>query len=77
MNTPDPVKPTNGNGNSNIMAGNASAFGGAVAVLVVLTFHMKGIDFPAGYEAALGVAISTVFVYGRAILEKLLGVKLP
>lgn len=71
MNSPNPIP------NNSLMAGNASAFGGAVAVLIVLTFHMKGTDFPAGYEAALGVTISTIFVYGRAILEKLIGVKLP
>jgi hypothetical protein len=66
--------PPNGNV---IRAGNASAFGGAVAVVIVLTAHMNGRDFPAGYEAALAVIISTCFVYARAILEKITGVSLP
>jgi hypothetical protein len=56
---------------------NASAFGSAVAVLVVMTYHLKGIDFPAGYEAALACIISTLCAYGRAFLSKVIGVSLP
>jgi hypothetical protein len=51
-----------------VAAGNASAFGGAVAVMVILIYHMKGIDFPAGFEGALAVIISTFFVFARALL---------
>lgn len=74
--TPIPVNGANGNG-SGLRSGNASAFGGAVAVLWIVTQHMKGIDYPAGYEGALAVTISSIFVYARALLEKITGVKVP
>lgn len=75
MNTPATQIP-NGN-RADLRAGNASTFGSAVAVVLVLTAHMYGHDFPAGYEAAIGCIISTIFVYARAILEKITGVSLP
>ena len=71
-----PLTPVNPNG-SKVAAGNASAFGGAVATFVIILYHMKGIDFPAGTEAALACIMSTCFVYARAILGHWTGVNLP
>lgn len=41
----------------------ASGLGGALAVLTVMGFHSKGIDFPAGGEAALAVVLTTLAGY--------------
>lgn len=71
-----PLTPINPNG-SKVAAGNASTFGGAVAVMIILICHMRGTDFPAGAESAIAVIISTSFVYVRAILGKWTGVNLP
>lgn len=71
----DPSSMSNTNGVGS--AGNASAFGASVAVVVIMIFHMRGVDFPAGGEAAIAGAITSVIVYLRAILTKLTGVNLP
>jgi hypothetical protein len=75
MNSPSPL-PTNGNGSS-FRAGNAAAFGTCVATAWIITQHMHGVDYPAGYESAIAGIITTIFVYARAILEKFTGVKVP
>jgi hypothetical protein len=40
-----------------------SMLAGAIATLVVVGFHMKGIDFPAGVEAALAVIFTALGGY--------------
>jgi hypothetical protein len=35
-----------------------SGVGGCVAVIIIYAFHMKGIDFPAGMEAAIAGVIT-------------------
>ena len=37
--------------------------GAFIAATVVFVFHYKGIDFPAGYEALMGGAITTAIIY--------------
>lgn len=37
--------------------------GAFVAATVVFVFHVNGVDFPAGYEALMGGAITTAIVY--------------
>jgi hypothetical protein len=49
-----------------------SAFGAALAVLVIMDYHAHGVDFPAGAEAAIAVVISTVTGYISEILVCLL-----
>lgn len=58
MSTPNPVP---GYSPSNSTTG--SAIGAALATLVVYGFHLKGIDFPAGVEAAIGGLISLAAGY--------------
>jgi len=41
----------------------ASVFGAFLAATIVFAFHTKGIDFPAGYEALLGGAITAAAGY--------------
>jgi hypothetical protein len=59
--TPPPPPPEPGALPSNATVG--SGIGGAIAVLIILGCHAKGIDFPAGGEAALAVVISTLAGY--------------
>lgn len=66
MNDPKPVIPPAPAPEPGALPSNAtigSGIGGALAVLVVMMFHAKGIDFPAGGEAALAVVISTLAGY--------------
>lgn len=37
--------------------------GAFIAATIVFIFHFNGIDFPAGYEALMGGAITTAIVY--------------
>lgn len=66
---PPPVKPiTNGNGNGNarLAPSNStvgSGIGGALAVLIVMICHARGLDFPAGAEAAISVLITAIAGY--------------
>jgi hypothetical protein len=62
---------------SGIGVANASGFGGACAVVIILIYHVKGIDFPAGMESALAVIFSTLTAYARIILAKVTGVSVP
>lgn len=82
MNAPEPIKPPGDMpgrvlSSSVLASGNAATFGASVAVLIILTYHMHGVDFPAGYEGALGGAITAACVYLRAIIAKLTGANLP
>jgi len=48
----------------------ATAFatlGAFIATTVVFMFHRKGIDFPAGYEAGMGAALTVLFTYGAKL----------
>jgi hypothetical protein len=74
VNAPNPFGNSNGD---RFSSANAGAFGSAVAVVIVMTFHMRGTDFPAGYEAALACIISTACAYARALLIKVTGASLP
>jgi hypothetical protein len=40
-----------------------SIIGAALATIIVYIFHLKGIDFPAGMEAAIGALISVLAGY--------------
>lgn len=40
-----------------------SGIGASVAVIVVSIFHMRGIDFPAGFEAAIAGLITVIAGY--------------
>jgi hypothetical protein len=40
-----------------------SAIGAALATIIVYGFHTKGIDFPAGMEAAIGAIITVLAGY--------------
>jgi len=40
-----------------------SLIGASLATLVVYCFHLKGIDFPAGVEAAIGGVITVLAGY--------------
>lgn len=60
-----------------VQGANVSVFGASLGVVVIMLFHMRGIDFPAGGEAAITGLITSVAVYVRAILSKLLGVSFP
>jgi len=40
-----------------------SAIGAALATVIVYGFHTKGIDFPAGMEAAIGAIITVLAGY--------------
>lgn len=37
--------------------------GAFIAATIVFVFHFKGIDFPAGYEALMGGALTTLIIY--------------
>jgi len=40
-----------------------SAIGAALATIIVYGFHTKGVDFPAGMEAAIGAIITVLAGY--------------
>jgi hypothetical protein len=35
-----------------------SGVGGSIAVIIIVLCHMRGIDFPAGFEAAIAAVIT-------------------
>lgn len=40
-----------------------SIVGAFIAATIVFVFHFKGVDFPAGYEALMGGAITAGILY--------------
>jgi hypothetical protein len=50
----DPVPNTPSAAQSNT----GSGVGGSIAVIIIVLCHMRGIDFPAGFEAAIAAVIT-------------------
>lgn len=70
---PNPAPATNGSRLKAVVPRAAgTTFGGACAVLIILWYHAKGIDFPAGGESALAIVISTITGVAAEIIAAIL-----
>lgn len=61
MNTPLPVNPAPGAVPS--ASTTATGIGGAIATLIIYGLSLKGINLPAGAEAAVAVLVATIAGY--------------